>query len=174
MAATQGDEEESASFDEKIEQLASISARQMWTALAFIFLAVLVFAIGIGSLSMAVKSADELLAIKPENRVERFYSDVSKVQKEVELQYAEHLDKMDDEAIFSVSKKFELLYELSLESESDYGVFLNTYEKSVYQIASKVRGSGEWYFYYDKTLKKLIFNNQRRVKSMKRYFQEEP
>ena len=80
---------------------------------------------------------------------------------------------MDDDSIYTVNRKFKVIYEVSQQSELDYGLFLEGYQKAVYQVASKVRGSGEWYYYYDRDLKKLISNNNLRKTQMGRYLKAE-
>ncbi|MEE8059939.1 MAG: hypothetical protein V3T17_19230 [Pseudomonadales bacterium] len=167
------DDEKEKALQAKIELFGAEYSRQMWIAILFIPLMLIAFLVGVLSLSSAVKTADLLLAVKPENRAGLFANRIEKVNQKVRDQYAVHVNKMDDESIYTVNRKFELLYELSLESEKDYGILLDTYQKSIYQIASKVRGSGEWYFYYDRKLKQLIDSNKRRQLLMSRYFQEE-
>lgn len=172
MATERGETDAESALEDKVDIIAAATSKQMWLAILFIPLMLSVLAAGIISLSVGVKKIDFLLAIKPESRVEAFSADIRKVQKKVEGQYAAHLNKMDDESIFTVSRKFELLYEYSLDSESDYLKFLEGYQKATYEVTKKVRGSGEWYYYYDKKLMRLVKSSRRRLTLMKRYFEE--
>ncbi len=165
--------EQEVTLESKIDLIASQSFRQMVLASLCLVLMPVLFVVCVVSLATAVKTSDRLFAIEPNNRAEIFGKKIKKVQADVEAQYGEYHAKMEDQSIFNVNEKFEILYELSRESEADYGKMLIVHQKSVYQIASKVRGSGEWYHYHDRKLARLVATGSRRQAQMDRYFQRD-
>ena len=141
-----GAETKEPTMEDKIALLSGQGTRQLVLAVVLLILMPVLFVVCILSLASAVKTTDRLFAIEPVNRAGILSKEIDKVKKNIENQYAEHLVKMEDQTIFTVSDKFTTLYSVSQQSESDYGKLLLAYQQAVYQTASNVRGSGEWYF----------------------------
>ena len=80
---------------------------------------------------------------------------------------------MDDKSIFTVKEKFEIIYDLSTESEEQYTGLLKTYQVMVYETASRVRGSGEWYYYYRQKIDRLVNTAKNREQELKQYFSQD-
>jgi hypothetical protein len=160
------------SMEDKIGHLTKTTFRQLIFSIGFLFFMPALLIACLLGLGRSVETSDALMAIEPVNRVALFDAEIKKVWNKTQNQYAQHLLKMEDQSIFTVNEKFEVLYALSKQSEADYGRMIAAHHKAMYQIASKVRGSAEWYFYYDKKLTALASNQSHRESKMNSYFEE--
>lgn len=120
-------------------------------------------------LSGLIVSADTLLAIKPENRADSLSKSIAVTRSKAERGYAELQARMQDESIFAINKKFKVMYGVSLENERAYGRVLEAYQQASFNIASRIRGSGEWFFYYERDLMQLIQQHQRHEAKITEY-----
>ncbi|MBL4827514.1 MAG: hypothetical protein JKY66_07350 [Spongiibacteraceae bacterium] len=136
---------------------------------ALLLITAILIAVFVLCLVSGIESVKVLVELKPENRVEQMAKKIELGLKAAESQYAEHLDKMNDSSIFTVSEKFKILYEASFESEQDNGQMLSDYQQITYQIASRTKGSGEWFQFYDEKLNKYIKANKKRELALSRY-----
>lgn len=168
--AAEGDDE---LLLKKLKPRAAQSSKHFWWCFGLLPLWVAMFVVGVLSLASAFKTTTALLAIKPENRSELFARKVKATTKQVEKDYAALLLQMEDPRIERVNTNFGLLYEVSLRSEQDYSALVELYKKAVYQVASKTKGSGEWYFYYDRDLDKLVNNGGKRRSDLEVYLNRE-
>lgn len=163
------DDDDNAKLLKKLKPKNALASKHFWWGFGLLPLWILVFAVGVFSLASAFKTTTALLAIKPENRTELFARKIKATTKQVEEDYQALLQQMEDPRIDKVNTNFGLLYEVSLQSEQDYSAFVDLYKKAVYQVASKTKGSGEWYFYYDRDLDKLINNGNKRRLDLEKY-----
>lgn len=153
----------------KLKPKAALSTKHFWWCFGLLPLWILVFVAGVISLASAFKMTTELLAIKPENRSELFARKINATTKQVEEDYEALLLQMEDPRIDKVNTNFGVLYDVSWQSEQDYSAFVDLFKKAVYQVASKTKGSGEWYFYYDRDLDRLITNVEKRRSDLEAY-----
>ena len=160
-------------LEDKIERVRKQSFGQLWIGIGFLPVLLLVFVTGLVLLANAHKTTINMTAEKPENRVEVFRSKVDGVKTQAEKQSAKYLSKMDDKSIFTVNEKFEIIYDLSTESEEQYTGLLKTYQAMVYETASRVRGSGEWYYYYRQKIDRLVNTAKNREQELKQYFSQD-
>jgi hypothetical protein len=158
-------------FEDKIALIQRMVSRQQWLMLGFIPLMLIVLVIGILSLGGVHKKTSALVADKPENRAESYAVKISSVQNKVEQQYQQHLSRMEDPSILTVNEKFRAIYELSQQSERDYAALLELYQKMAYDSASRVKGSGEWYYYYERKVADSVKKAKDRESKMRQYFQ---
>lgn len=174
--AVDGDEESGAgeiTLEDKIQAVSHQSTVHLFVAVGFLPLLIAIFVGGLLMLANAHKSTSTIVAKKPENRVDLFRKKIDVVKLKTEAQYNQYLSKMDDDSIFSVNEKFEIIYELSLESEKSYTELLENYQTMVYETASRVRGSGEWYYYYEQKIARLTALSKSREQKMKEYFERD-
>ena len=164
------DESKESSIDKKIELVADKNTRHLLIIIILLLVIPILVVVCVLNLVQAVKTTDKLMANQPGNLTRIFSDNILSVQADLEIKYNKHLNKMDDSSIFVANKKFQILYTLSQESEADYGKMLTAYQNSIYTIASKVHGSGEWFFFFDGQLKKIIHNQSRRESQMIWYF----
>ena len=160
-------------LEDKVEAVAKKSSIQFWVAIGFIPLMLITFVVGVLFLGNAHKVTSGIVAEEPINKIDIFAKKIAAVKLKAEKQYAKYHSKMENDAILSVNEKFRIMYELSEESEKDYTYFLEQYQKLAYDSASRVKGSGQWYYYYDQKLSKLVSRAQQREKNLLDYLQEE-
>lgn len=158
------------SLTDKITLTESVANRQQWIMLGFLAFMLLVLVLGILSLGSVHKAARAMSADKPENRFDSFRAKISLVHDKVEEQYQQHLNKMQDQSILTVNEKFNVIYQLSQQSERDYVALLELYQKIAYDSASRIKGSGEWYYYYQQKLAALIKKAKARESKMRQSF----
>ncbi|ARN75862.1 hypothetical protein [Oceanicoccus sagamiensis] len=166
-------EAQEVTLEDKIEMVRRKSFTQLWVGIVFMPVLLIVFVAGLITLASAHKTTSTMTAKKPENRVELFAKKIVSVKSRAEGQYGKYLSKMDDESIFTVNKKFEILYELSMESEEQYTEFLEAYQAMVYGAASRTRGSGEWFYYYEQKINRFVNAAKGREQTMKQYFERD-
>ena len=146
--------------DESMEEDILRHTRQVYkhllTASLVLFLLFGAFGGGLFALVNAIDRADELLAVKPENRADKLGKKIANTRESVEKQYADLEARMQDETITNVRKRYQIIYDMSQQDERDYAQLLSSYQQASYQIAGRIRGSGEWYHYYERDLKELI------------------
>ncbi len=160
-------------LDDKIESVRKKSFGHLWVGVIFIPVLLIVFAVGLVALASAHKTTANMTAEKPENKVEVFSKKIAAVKIRAEGQYNKYLIKMDDESIFTVNEKFEILYDLSMESEEQYTELLETYQGMVYDAASRVKGSGEWFYYYEQKVNRFVATAKNREDKLKQYFNQD-
>lgn len=124
---------------------------------------------GVATLVHLNNTADALLAIKPENRADMFRKKIASVRKRVKGQYADYEARMKDKSIYAISNIFKVLYKVTIEEEQDYGRLLRDYSDASYELASRVRGSGEWYYYYEREVGANIRRQRAMETQMKDY-----
>ena len=157
---------------ERIQE-ASQKAKTQWvTGLVMVPILLIVSIVGVLSLVSFHGSTRELESQKPEDLVQIFSARIDVARRQAEEQYAVHSEKMSNGDIFEVSKKFTTLFDVSQTSESDYARLLSTYQQLAYESASRVKGSGEWYFYYKEKVRKLNDAAIKREQALVEYFDE--
>ncbi|MEH6909398.1 MAG: hypothetical protein V7459_02350 [Oceanicoccus sp.] len=150
-----GEESSDKKLAGRVQQTSKKVGAQFVVGLVIVPVLLILFVVGLLNLVSFNKMTKELALKEPDNLGQVFSVRIDAAQNEAERQYAEHLDKMANGEIFEVSKKFITLYETSLASEKDYTRLLSTYQQLSYESASRVKGSGEWYFYYKEKIQKL-------------------
>jgi hypothetical protein len=140
---------------DRIQQASKKVGTQFVVGLVVVPVLLILFVVGLLNLVSINKTTKELAFKEPDDLVQIFSVRIDAAQSEAEKQYAVHLDKMSNGEIFEVSKKFMTLHEVSLASEKDYARLLSSYQELSYDSASRVKGSGEWYFYYKEKIQKL-------------------
>jgi hypothetical protein len=172
MAVDEADREDDSAAggdDETIYALKYQATFHTVVSCSMLVASVVAIGIFVACLASGIKSVTKLVNLKPENRVGQFSKRIDKALKDAEGQYHQHLVKMEDESIFTVSDKFKTLYITSLESEQDYSQMLSDYQQIVYQISSRTKGSGEWHQFYDDKLERFVKSNKIRVSDLNRY-----
>jgi hypothetical protein len=164
---------EEITLEDKIQIVSDQSKVHLLVSAIFLPFLIAILIAGLLLLSNAHESTTIMVAKKPQTRAELFHKKIETVHSQVETQYSQFLNKMDDESIFTVSKKFEVIYDLSLESELANTELLESYQALAYETASRVRGSGEWYYYYEQKISRFIMLSKSREKKMKAYFEED-
>lgn len=150
----------------------SVSRQTLW-AILFLLLMALLLATSFISISKAVNATNTLLAIEPVNRAEVMLANIEKTTLSVKQQYAKHLSKMESGDVYFIHSTYSSLYHTAQEGEEAFADFLKHHQKSVYQIASKVRGSGEWYYHHNNQIKHYINDIDKRKTQMARHIEEE-
>lgn len=140
--------------------------------LLVLFVAVGLSAGGLVVLSNLLQTADELLAVEPENRSDRLQKQIAAAQKRAERQYRDYESRMDDQSVFAINQAFNVMYQVSREFERDYAQLLSGYQKASFNLASRIRGSGEWYFYYERELNTLIQRQKVQEERLKAYLSD--
>ncbi|WP_101759454.1 hypothetical protein [Oceanicoccus sp. KOV_DT_Chl] len=158
-------------LEDKIEVVAVKASKQFWIAIACIPVILIIFVVGIITLANAHKQTSSIVAEKPVNKLEMFSRNIEGVKQKAEKQYANYLDKMEDKSILTINENFRVMYQLSGESEQDYTQLLDVYQKVNYENASRIRGSGQWFFYHEKKIKNLILRSQQREEKLMAYLQ---
>lgn len=156
--------EEDSDGDENVEQGILTHSQQVYkhliAGLLILFVGAGAALAGIVSLASLIATADELLAIKPENRADTLSRNIALTRRSAEKGYAELAARMEDDSIFSVNRQFEVMYRASLDNERDYLRLLGLYQQASFNVASRIRGSGEWYYYYERELSDFIKRQQ--------------
>lgn len=150
------DDRDDESYDEDILRHSHEVYKHLLTASLVLFLLMGAVGGGLYALVDCIHRADDLLAIKPENRADSLGRKIASTRKGVEKQYADLEARMQDDAIKKISERYHRIYKISGEDEKGYEQLLSSYLQVSYEVASRIRGSGEWYFYYERDLKALV------------------
>jgi|GEM_PF-3827962 len=175
MAISEEENEESAenSLEEKTQRAAKQAVRQLVIGLVLTPLLLALFAVGLINLVNFHQATTELAMKEPENLILVFGARIETAREDAEKQYAEYLDKMSSDEMVGVSNTFVTLYDVSERSENDYALMVSTYQQLAYESASRVQGSGEWYFYYKEKISKLNESAEQRNTALTAYFASE-
>lgn len=130
------------------------------TASLILFIGSLAAVGGIISLAGLTGNANTLLAIKPENRADTLRKNIALTRNKAEREYTALKAKMEADQVYTINKKFQVMYSLTTANNRDYLRMLSAYQQASFNIASRVRGSGEWYFYYERELNQFIKQQQ--------------
>lgn len=163
--------------DQLIEQVSLVVAssnRQHWLAIICLFSMPILLAVFVTITAKLVKRSDSILAIEPVNRTAVFSGKIDKVKAGVEKKFLQHHQKMQDPTIAGINRKFKQLYALSLQSDIEYAQSMEQYQAATFQLASKTRGSGEWYFYHKKMIDQLHAGQKQRAQQISDYIDREP
>ena len=118
-------------------------------------------------------SFTELAAKQVESRFDVFSRKIKKAKKTAASQYQAHFAKREAKGLVDVHKTYTTLNEMTYQAEQDFLEFLSLYQKLSYESASRVRGSGEWFYYFNKDILALRKKTEQREKKMTDYFQDE-
>lgn len=165
------DQDDDSGYDQAIFRYTKQAYTHLLVNALLVFLLLGGFVVGLIVLKNTVADVEMLLAIKPENRAEAMEKKIAKTRQAVEQQYADYKAKMEDDSIYAVNKKFEVIYEVSSSSEQDYSALLSLFQDAAYQVASKTRGSGEWFYYYEKELKQFALRQRQRQAKLDAYLE---
>ena len=160
-------------LDDKIVLLRQQSSNHFWVSIIFLLLLIIVFALGIMALANAHNHTADISIIKPEHRVELFARNIATVKIKAEQQYATYFNKMNDDTVLAVTDTFERLHQLSIESEQQYVQLLNTYQTMIYAAASRIKGSGEWFYYYEQDISRLANAANYRQRALSQYIAQD-
>ena len=160
-------------LEEKIESLRQKSLGHFWGGMVFLLLLLIAFAMGVTVLASAHATTATITIKNPEQRAELLAKKIANVKTKAEGQYAKYLNKMDDDTILAVDETFEVLYHLSMESEEQYTELLATYQAMVYGAASRIKGSGEWFYYYEQNIIRLVNAAKNREQKLKQHISED-
>lgn len=160
-------------LDANLEAEVLVHSKQIYSHMIVASLLLLVcVGIAVGGLMLLgnlIQSADTLLAIKPENRAEMLHKKIQLARRNTENAYAAEFAKMENKSIYDINNKFKVMYKLSLQFEQDYADTLVAYQQASFNIASRIRGSGEWYFYYERELNQLVGLQQQHQQQLQNY-----
>jgi hypothetical protein len=156
MAAEQGSEVSAGVKPVKtvdpFQRLEKQSKLHLWLAVIGIPLMMVTMMAGLVALVELKKSTDGLLQEKPEGFVGSYSSKISAVKGRAAAQYQQYFQQMEDNSDIAGSIRLGQIYQLGLASESAYVDLLANYQQLNYELASRVKGSGEWYYYFKKSL----------------------
>lgn len=122
---------------------------------------------------LGLKQIYETVAImeaeQPLSRFDVFNKEIDEIKIIVKEQYAQHTEKMEVDDIREKNLKFNTIYNMAHEHEMDYSSVIKNYKKGMYQMASRTRGSGEWFEYFSKDIDVLYESSVERVSKLVRY-----
>jgi hypothetical protein len=127
-------------------------------------IAVLFFSIK--ELKVISDKATELEEFQPVSRFEIMKQNLDKTYLVIEDQYAIHLHKMKDEDLLRLNVRFNTIYTSAYQNEKQYADFIRVYQQGAYELASRVRGSGEWFEFYNIDLNGLKEKAEFRERSL--------
>ncbi len=171
--ADASDESSEEQLAARIQLASKALTTQLIAGLVMIPVLLILFVVGLINLVSFHNTTRELSLQEPENLVQVFLVRIDVARSQAEKQYAVHLNKMSNGDVSDLSKKFITLYDVSLTGEKDYVRLLSSYKKLAYETASRVKGSGEWYFYYKEKIEKLNDAASKREKALVAYFNED-
>ena len=93
------------------------------------------------------------------------------IQQNIETIKQEHQQSKDylkQFEILPVTEKYPDFYQALIDSEQQQGLYIQQYQKLMYDLASRVRGSGEWHSFFTR---QLDFYHQR-CKNRDRYLKK--
>ena len=159
-------------LSDKVIRLVKKSARLKWIYLLFLVFLILTLVGGVYGLGQAHKLTQAMNINDEDNPMGAMLVKLSVTQTDVEAQYKYYTDMIGDESVLSLSDSFTLIYTQSLSSEQDYVELMTVYNQLSFDSASRVRGSGEWYFYYKKDLVKGLEQAKKQQARMDSYFKD--
>jgi hypothetical protein len=158
---------------DSIEQRSAVAAKHFSRYLLLSVLALLLvlacLAGGGLTLKKVVEQVTAMTADQPLSRFEVFNEAIDDVKKNVEAQYAEHTQKMEADNILEMNVKFNGIYTMAHESEKSFTLQIKHFQSGMYQLASRTRGSGEWFKYYKKDIESLQERGLSRSSKLMRY-----
>lgn len=163
------EEEDDQAFDAAILQHTKQVYTHMLVGWLLLFLMAGLSVGGLAVLGKMLQTTDELMAVEPETRSQALRKKIALVQNNVKKQYQAYEARMDDQSVFTINKAFGVMYQVSRTFEEDYARLLAGYQKSSFNLASRVRGSGEWYFYYERELNAFIQRQKLLEERLKAY-----
>ncbi|MFA7555082.1 MAG: hypothetical protein WCY88_12595 [Spongiibacteraceae bacterium] len=167
------EDDSSISAEDRVSGVSRKSILTMVLISICLVMMLVVFVVGLMSLVSAHKATTVLEDKNPDKKIAAMVEKIEDVKEQVGQQYDVHLSKINDGSILGANKKFKQLYQISLASEQDYLAFMTAYQKIDYEVASRVRGSGEWYFYHGKGIETLVANANKRKAALAEYLSVE-
>jgi len=156
-----------------IELRSSIAAKKFgrYLLLAVLALLLVLACLGLGVLTLkdVVEQVTAMEAEQPLSRFEVFNEAIDKVEKDVAEQYAQHTQKMEAGTILEMNVKFNTIYNMAHENEQAFTRLIKRFQSGMYQLASRTRGSGEWFDYYKKDVESLHERSVSRSSKLIRY-----
>lgn len=150
------------------------SSRHWWLAIIGIPLVMATFMAGLIGLAEIKKSTDTLMLDKPESFSSSYSTKIQAVKGRAAAQYQQYFQQLEDNASIADSIRLGQLYQLGLAGESDYVSLLTNYQQLYYELASRVKGSGEWYYYFKKSLGEETDKASKRQAAMNKLVLEAP
>lgn len=168
-----GEEAGEKQLADRIKLASKTVTRHLIVGMMIIPVLLILFVVGLINLVSFHNTSKELALQEPDTLVQVFSVRIDAARSDAERQYAVHLDKMTSGELSELSKIFVTLYDVSQTSERDYVRLLSTYQQLAYESASRVKGSGEWYFYYKEKIKKLNDAASKREKDLIAYLDQD-
>jgi len=155
-------------------ELRSISAAKSFTRyFMFALLALLLVLVCLGAGVLTLKSVIEKVTVmaaeQPLSRFEVFNRSIDEVEKNVADQYAQHTKKMEGDEISEMNVKFNSIYTMAHDGELAFTLLIAQFQSGMYQLASRTRGSGEWFDYYKRDIESLHEHSVSRSSKLVRY-----
>lgn len=167
------DDDSDIGLDNKIALLEQQSSSHFWLSIVFLLLLTITFILGIMVLARAHTSTADINIIKPEHRAALFARNIASAKTKAEQQYASYLNKINDDTVVAVTDSYKTLHQLSMQSERQYAQLLTTYQAMVYDSASRIKGSGEWFYYYEQDIIRLVNAANNRQRALKQYISQD-
>lgn len=142
---------ESMSDAEKVQRFSRQSTWHSWIAYLLLPVITVAFMAGLIGLGTLHKSTQILLADKPATPFQLFAKKIDETKAAARSQYEPYHQQMVDDSVAKNSRRLLALYQLSAAAESDYVKFLESYQALSFEMAGRVKGSGEWYFYFNQS-----------------------
>jgi hypothetical protein len=153
---TDKEQGETSAEDRIFKRLETQSKIHLIVSIIGIPLMMAVLSAGLINLGKLHKITLELNKSKPASLEDVYSKKIAKVKLRAENQYKQYRDKMESSKALSENNKLTKLFEYTVSSEADFVSFLEAYKDLSYDTASKVKGSGEWYFYFNKSLEEIV------------------
>ena len=167
------DSENNNSIEQRSALVAKKFGRYLLLAVLALLLVLACLAVGVLTLKNVVQQVTAMAAEQPLSRFEVFNSAIDTVEKDVAEQYAQHTQKMEGGAILEMNVKFNTIYNIAHENEQAFTGLIKHFQSGMYQLASRTRGSGEWFDYYKRDVESLHERSVSRASKLIRYTKKE-
>lgn len=134
------------------------------SAIGMLVIMLSVFVMGFVSLYVIHNKSTRLIVENPKTIEEIYLEKITVAKTEATEQFQGYFSSMEDSTVVSGNAQFRSLYVVSQQGENDYVSFLNWYKQLTYAVASRVNGSGEWHYYFDKDIDGKIKAAKKRQK----------
>lgn len=144
--------------------------RQLFFLLALLLVNVALLAGAFSILMYSTGSLQTMLENLPFNRMQTIQQTIEDTYPIIEEQYQPYTDQFNDPSLTDITGNYRVLFNAANASEQALLASLEVYQKSIYRIASQVRGSGAWYEYYRQRMQSAIDLTSARNSSFQQQF----
>lgn len=134
--------------------------------LAFIMLLVLVLQTTL--LVFAHNGIADRQAASPMDAIDKAAEGIQKNIDTIKQEHQQNQDFLKQFEILPITEKYPAFYQALIDSEQQQGLYIKQYQNLMYDLASRVRGSGEWHSFFTQQLDYY----QQRCKNRIRYLKK--